>query len=148
MIKAVIFDWGRTIYDKENEALFPETIKVLEYFSKKYPLAIVSLAIDGDIEGRFAKIDKYDLKKYFKFILFHISDKDSLFKKAFKDFNLAPNEILVVDDYMKRLAFPIKSGCITVWIKKGKFADQLPNKEIGEPTYTINNLSEILDLNL
>ncbi len=146
MIKAVIFDWGRTIYDKENEIIFAETIEVLEYFSKKYELAIVSLATDGDIEGRFAKIEKYGLWKYLKFALFHKEDKNSLFRNAFGNLKLKPEEILVVDDYMKRLEFLIKSGCQTVWIKKGKFADYLPSSKTGEPNFTVNSLLEVLNL--
>ncbi|MBI3984921.1 MAG: HAD family hydrolase [Candidatus Levybacteria bacterium] len=146
MIKAVIFDWGRTIYDKENENIFAQTPAVLEYFSKKYKVVVVSLATDGDIETRFAKIEKYGLWKYLAFALFHKNDKDALFRNAFGNLRLNPEEILVVDDYMKRLEFPIKAGCKAIWIKKGKFADFLPNEETGKPNYIINNLSEILDL--
>lgn len=146
MIKAVIFDWGRTIFNKENDKFFDETIEVLEYFSKKYKVAIVSLATNGDIESRFAKIEKYDLWKYLTFALFHKTDKDSLLRNAFGNLKLNTEEILVVDDYMKRLKFPIKAGCKTVWIKKGKFADYLPSEETGKPNYTITNLLEVIKL--
>ncbi len=146
MIKAIIFDWGRTIYDKENEKLFSETKEVLKYCSKKYILAIVSLAIDGDIEGRFKKMDEYDIRQYFKFALFHISDKDSLFRNAVGNLNFPPSEILVVDDRMKRIGWPIKNGCKTIWIKKGKFENELPDEITGKPTFVVKSLVEILKL--
>src|SRR3989344_2032680 len=96
-IKAIIFDWGRTLYDKDNDKLFDETAEVLEYCQKKYNnLAIVSLTTDGDIEGRFKQIDKNNLRKYFKFILFHTTDKDSMYRNAICYFNLNTEEILVV----------------------------------------------------
>lgn len=146
MIKAIIFDWGRTIYDKENEKLFLETKKVLQYCFEKYELALVSLAIDDDIEGRFSKIDEYDIRKYFKFMLFHASDKNSLFRNVIGNLNLKPQEILVVDDMMRRLAFPISLGCQTIWIQKGKFINEIPNEHTGKPTHIAGSLEEILEI--
>lgn len=146
MIKAIIFDWGRTIYDKENEKLFLETKKVLQYCFEKYDLALVSLAIDDDIEGRFSKIDEYDIRKYFKFMLFHASDKNSLFRNAIGNLNLKPQEILVVDDMMRRLAFPISLACQTIWIQKGKFMKEAPNEQTGKPTHIVGSLEEILEI--
>ena len=43
-IKAVIFDYGRTLYDRENDRFFPEVRELLEYLHPKYKLAIVSIA--------------------------------------------------------------------------------------------------------
>ncbi|MFA6467162.1 MAG: HAD hydrolase-like protein [Patescibacteria group bacterium] len=146
MIKAIIFDWGRTIYDKENERLFPETQSVLKYCFKKYNLSIVSLATDDDIEGRFAKIDKYDIRKYFKFILFHVNDKESLLRNTIGNLNIKPEEIMVIDDRIKRLSFPIKIGCQTIWIKKGKFFNEEPDSESGKPDYIVKSLEEVLKI--
>ncbi len=145
-IKAIIFDWGRTIYDKDNEVLFPETREVLEYCSKKYKLVIISLAVDGDIEGRFAIMDKFDIRKYFEFALFHVSDKESLGRNALGNINLPPEQILAVDDRMKRMSWAISRGLKTVWIQKGKFADELPDEDTGQPTHTIYSLKELINL--
>jgi len=144
-IKAIIFDWGRTIYDKDNERLFLETKEVLEYCAKKYTLAIVSLAIDDDIEGRFVKLDAYDIRKYFKFALFHASDKDSSFRNAIGNLNLKPEQILVVDDRIKRSSWCIKRGCKVIWIQKGKFANELPDDITGFPHLTVKSLKEIIN---
>ncbi len=146
MIKAIIFDWGRTLYDKENERLFPETNKVLTYCGKRYKLAIVSLAVDGDIEGRFRLIDEYTIREHFQFMLFHEKDKDSLFRNALGNFGLAPKQVLVVDDRMKRLQWAIQQGCKTVWIKKGKFSKEEPDAITGFPTHTITSLQELLGI--
>jgi FMN phosphatase YigB (HAD superfamily) len=146
MIKAIIFDWGRTIYDKENEKLFLETKKVLKHCFEKYDLALVSLAIDDDIEGRFSKIEGYDIRKYFKFMLFHVSDKNSLFRNAIGNLKLKPQEILVVDDMMRRLASPISLGCLTIWVRKGKLATEDPDESTGNPNYIVNSLAEILEI--
>ena len=55
IIKAIIFDWGRTLYDGENQMLFPGTENVLQILSTLYILVIVSLASDGNIEKRMQK---------------------------------------------------------------------------------------------
>jgi len=34
-IKAIIFDWGRTLFDSEKKTLYPETEEILNYLSKK-----------------------------------------------------------------------------------------------------------------
>ena len=146
MIKAIIFDWGRTIYDKENRKLFPETQSVLEYCFKKYNLSIVSLATDNDIEGRFELINRFGIGKYFKLILFHLADKESLLRNAIGNLNLKPEDIIVIDDRIKRLSFPIKIGCKTIWIKKGKFSDEEPDSESGKPDYIVESLEEVLNI--
>lgn len=146
MIKAIVFDWGRTIYDKENERLFTEALDILKYCYKKYDLAIVSIAIENDLENKFDIISRFGLRKYFKLILFHMSDKESLLINAIGNFDLKPEEVIVIDDRIKRLAFPIKIGCKTAWIKKGKFFNEIPDDTTGQPNYIINSLGEVLDI--
>jgi len=145
-IRAIIFDWGRTLYDKDNCALFPETLKVLDFCSQKYTLAIVSLATDNEIEGRFAKLDLYNLRKYFKLALFHAADKDSLFRNAIGNLNISSEEVLIIDDRIARLGWGIKNGCKTIWIKKGKYANDSPDPTIGNPDFTVESLEEILKI--
>lgn len=147
MIKGIIFDWGRTLYDNENESLFSETKDVLDYLSKKYNLAIVSLATDGNFDKRWQIIKNHDLEKYFKSILFTQDNKDKLYVDTLEKMKLKPNEVVIVDDYMIRgIAWGNKYGAKTVWIKKGKFSKELPNKITGFPTYTIDSLKQLLNL--
>ncbi len=82
MIKAIIFDWGRTLYDSENQALFPGTEKVLQFLSKLYLLVIVSLASDGNIEKRMQILRACGIEKYFAAVYFAQNDKDSLYAMA------------------------------------------------------------------
>jgi FMN phosphatase YigB (HAD superfamily) len=147
-IEAIIFDWGRTIYDKDNEQLFSETEAVLEYCSRKYTLCIVSLAIDGDIELRFQRIDDFKIRKYFKFALFNISDKDSLFRIAIGNLGIKADKILVVDDRIKRLTWPIQNGCRTCWIQKGKFANELPFQDLDKSIKRANKIFPSLNCGL
>lgn len=146
-IKAIIFDWGRTIYDTENHRLFPEVKSILEYLHTKYKLALVSLVKTGTIDERWQVIETNDLKKYFTSILFTETDKDTLYHETLAKLNLGRGEICIVDDRTIRgIAWGNKLGAMTIWLKKGKFANELPNEETGAPTYIIHELNELLTI--
>ena len=169
-IRAIIFDWGRTLYDNDNNWLFPETKEVLEYCVQKYKLAVVSIAAQGESEERFAKLSLLGIRHYFQIALF--SDKGSaaheiagfsladttqemidriafrqkmfLGRNAIGNLGVKPHEAVVVDDRARRIGWAIALGCKTIWIQKGKFAHELPNKETGHPTTTVKSLAEIM----
>src|SRR5947209_1167650 len=101
MIKLIIFDWGRTLYDNDHERLFPDTISVLMKMSNNYQLAIVSLAVDGNFEKRWEALKKNDLLKYFVSVYF-TQDKDAAYEKTLTQLSLRPDEVLIVDDRVVR----------------------------------------------
>lgn len=147
MMRAIIFDWGRTLYDSESQALFPRTKEVLQVLSRRYLLAIVSLASDGNIEERQQMLQAFDIKKYFTSIHFDQKDKDHLYMLALSTLGLLPREVVIVDDRVIRgIRWGNIHGAMTIWIKQGKFMHEEPNGETGMPTYTIRTLEEICSL--
>src|SRR5450432_700957 len=102
IIKAIIFDWGRTLYDSENQVLFPGTEKVLQILSKLYLLVIVSLASDGNIEKRIQILHECGIEKYFAAVYFAQNDKDSLYELALSRLAIASREVAIVDDRVVR----------------------------------------------
>ena len=147
MKKLIIFDWGRTLYNPETEKLFPDTIKILEYLSNKYTLAIVALATAGreKIQERLQIIKENNLGKYFTSILFDIKDKDSMYEKTLKDLEVDPKDVIIVDDRIIRgIKWGNKNGTITVWFQNGKFKNEPPDEDTGEPTYIIHSLLDLL----
>lgn len=143
----IIFDWGRTLYDHENERLFPETKEVLEYLSKKYALAIVSLATNGNIAKRWKIIIENDLGKYFNSILFDPENKDRLYEITLKTLAVKPSKVVIIDDRTVRgIQWGNRHGTVTIWLKKGKFSNEGPNKETGNPTHIIKNLASLKTL--
>ncbi len=147
MKKLIIFDWGRTLYDNDANALFPETIRLLQYLAPKYTLAIVSLALDGDFERRQKIMREHDLERYFASILFTATDKDALYAKTLGQLGIAPQETVIVDDRMVRgIAWGNHHGTTTIWLQKGKFAEELPNETTGQPTHIIHNLAELYSI--
>jgi FMN phosphatase YigB (HAD superfamily) len=151
MIKAIIFDWARTLYDVENEKEFPGAIGILEYCkNKSYRLALASLVTNEEsiagttLETRDQQINNSPIKTYFEKILTTDVNKDFIFDEIKKYFGVLNSEILIVDDRVIRgIKYGNQNGHPTVWLQKGKFADELPNSETGIPTYTIKSLSEL-----
>lgn len=73
-VKAVVFDWGRTLYDPERGALFPSVVDLARRLSERYRLAIVSLITDEAhhvrLNERLVVLREHDLERYFTAILF------------------------------------------------------------------------------
>ncbi len=144
-IKLIIFDWGGTLHDPVAKELFPGTIKVLEKLHWHYQLALVSLAKSQSYEERMKTITERGVAPYFAKILVDEEDKDGLYEKLLKDFNLNPQNVVVVDDRTIRgIAWGNKHGATTIWVKRGKFANELPTEETGRPTQIIHDLGELL----
>lgn len=144
-IKLIIFDWGGTLHSSETKSLFPGTVEILKKLSKTYTLALVSLARSQSREERLKAIEKNGVTHYFAEILVDEEDKDGLYERLLKDFKVSPENAAIVDDRTIRgIAWGNRNGATTIWIKRGKFANELPDETTGEPTYTINNLAELL----
>ena len=147
MIQGIILDWGRTLWDQENNQLFPETIQVLNYLSKKYRLSLVSICTREPISVRLKKIQDFGFDSLFEAVLIDPESKEHLLDSAFEKFQLNPSEVAVVGDRMIReIAWGNQKGCTTIWIQKGKFANDPPNQDTGQPTHTVHNLAGVLNL--
>lgn len=153
-LQGLIWDWGRTLYDNENGKFFPETRKTLNFFVNKWRGAIVSVVGKADdrvgansIEERFQILHETNLMPMFEFALFteNTEDKPNLFRNVIGNWDLKPQQVLVVDDRMKRLVWPIQNGFQTAWLKRGKFAGEIPENS-PEPGIVIASLSELVDI--
>lgn len=143
-MKAVIFDFGRTLYDRGAGRIFPEAFDILEKLSKKYRLAIVSLTTDGDMGNRIDILKENKIDHYFSPAIFVVEDKDSAYEKALKKMGVVPEDVAIVDDRVVRgIKWGNDMGAMTIWFKNGRFSDELPSKETGEPTHTITSLPEL-----
>ena len=150
-IKAVIFDWGRTLYDSIKKKEFSEAYDVLEHCRKRgYRLAVVSLVTghaNSTLEERKNAIEQSPLRKYFEIALVTDKDKDDKFDEVVAYFNLPRTSICIIDDRVIRgIRYGNFYGHPTIWFQNGKFANELPDKTTGIPTYTITSLGELLKI--
>ena len=150
-IKAIIFDWGRTLYDAETKKEFPEAERIVDLCVKRgYKLAVASFVSSravGALEERRKRIEKSPVRKFFEIVAVTDEDKDKILDEIVLKFNLPRNEIMIVDD---RIVRGIKYGNLrnhpTVWLQKGKFSGERPSEETGQPTFTIRSLEELVEI--
>ena len=137
-MKAIIFDFNRTLYDADNKRLFPEVINILESLKSKYMLYLIG---KGN-EERKDLINSLGIEKYFERIIITEEKSINNFKEILNDLNYNPQEVYVIGD---RIKSEIKIGnsfnMNTIWLKKGKFKNEIPLCKEEEPKYTITELT-------
>jgi len=142
MIKGIIFDFNRTLFDPEKEQLFDSALDLLEGLSKKYKLVLISFATRASERERM--IHSFNLGKYFHKILIVSEKKLEHFKDCVKALDCRLEEILVVGDRIKsEIRIANELGMTSVWLQKGKFASELPETFEEKPNFIIFSFSEI-----
>ncbi len=146
-VKAIIFDWGRTLFDSETKQEFPEAEQVLELCQQRgFWLAVVSLVSEhsnANLEERTAQIEGSPLRRFFEMVAVTDQDKDKALDETVNKLALPREQILIVDDRTVRgIKYGNLRGHPTVWLQQGKFANELLNKETKQPTFTIHALAE------
>ena len=111
-IKAIIFDWGRTLYDVDNKQEISDSEDVLLYCKQKgYKMCVASLArpLTGDnVEERRKQIENSSLYKYLDMLeVSDVKEKDEMLDNLVTKLNILKTEILFVDD---RVVKSIKYG--------------------------------------
>lgn len=144
MIKGIIFDFNRTIYNPELARINDGVINLLERLvNSGYKLCLLS---KKTIRDRRKQISELGLDKYFINIQVIDGDKtEQNFERCIDVLSLDPSEIAVVGDRIKKeIYLGNHFGMTTIWYKSGKFSSELPQKPDEEPHYTITRLEEIL----
>lgn len=148
MIKGIIFDYNRTLYDVEGEKLIDRVPELLRELSGKYKLCLISRT--SMHIHRLNILKENGLDKLFDKILIVNAEKEEKKKKHFlecmESMGLDSGSILVVGDKVRSEIFIGKSlGMKTVWLKNGKYANLEPIKG-KEPDYIITNLEELREI--
>ena len=146
MIKSIIFDFSRTLYDPETGDFYSGAIDLLDKLkSQGYKLGLVTRT--PQLGERESQLKELGLDKYFQAVDIFTKDSTKNFNKIFTRLNIQPEESVVIGD---RISSEIiegnRAGAVTVWIRQGKFAMDEPGEKIEQPDYTIYNLSELLDI--
>lgn len=145
MIKGIIFDFGYTIYDPETENLQPDIFSTLEKLLGKYKLALVSRT--KDVQKRIQQINELGLTKFFDQIEAIPKEGNKDFGPIIRKFNLKPEEILVVGDRItSEITQGNRLGMKTCRFVTGPEKNLIAENKDQESSYTINKLSEILEI--
>lgn len=143
MIKAVIFDFKRTIFDPESGELFPGTKEVLEDLKLGgYKLFLIS-------HGSYPKslITDLGVESFFDEVLITGDKNIGVFEKIIVKNELSIKKSYVIGDRVKgEIKIGNSLGLKTIWLKKGLFSEELPEDISEVPKYTIKELSEMLKI--
>jgi len=141
--KAIIFDYNRTIYDPESGSQYPEVQDLLAELRKRgFKTFLIS---KGDEERRM-QITELGLLSLFDDITV-VKEKSREDFQRYIELCPAGTKVYVVGDRVrKEIRFGNELGAKTVWLKKGKFSDELPEDDSEKPHFTISSLNEVLDI--
>ncbi len=135
-------------YRTELEELYEEAPAVIKALAQKYELGIIANQLDG-LKNR---LEAFGLLQYFKYIIsswdVQVMKPDiRIFEYALGKANRKPQEACMIGDRLDNDILPAKSlGMKTVWIKQGFGALQKPESPTEEADYTIEKLTELLDI--
>jgi ribonucleotide monophosphatase NagD (HAD superfamily) len=145
MLNSIIFDWKRTLYDPEGSNLIDGAVEVLNYFSRhNIPMFLIG---KGQKEMHDETI-RLDVAKYFQDILFVESSKNPNDFFRFMKMNERYKTLIIGDRIKSEIKLGNSVDATTIWIRRGKFANEEPESEDEKPNYTVNNLLGIIDLKL
>ncbi len=144
MIKTIIFDFNRTIYDPELDLIENKTINLLRYFkSKNIKLALITTYE----KNRNKKIIQLKLNKYFDLIKITREKTVNDFLDTLLKLSSKPKDTVVVGDYLKdEINIGNILGLTTIWLKKGKFSNVSPENKFETPDYIIEDLIRLKEM--
>jgi FMN phosphatase YigB (HAD superfamily) len=138
MIRAIIFDFFRTLYDVDLQCVPEETVVLLRELKSRYLLALVSRG------GEERRQQVRQISSLFDAVIVGEEKTQEDFRRICIRFQLKPDEILVVGDRVQSEILLGKiAGMKTCWYRQGKFADELPATESEHPDFIICSLSEL-----
>ncbi|NTU47023.1 HAD hydrolase-like protein [Candidatus Roizmanbacteria bacterium] len=151
MIEAVIFDFGRTLYDPTIKALFPGVIDTLtELQNRNLKLGLVSIAETDDTDQRLKELNELGIMQFFSAIsIIARSIKSKNFGKIFDELGVSenPRKAIIIGDNLKRDIEEGNSiGAHTVWTRQRLSADWKPINDKQNPDYTIEAIEELIPI--
>ncbi len=140
MIKAIIFDYYRTVYIPDEGIPIATQNLVRELKEQGIILAVITRN-----ESAKKNIPFDPFFSFFSFIKTVEGDKtEEDFREVMKQIKVKDEEILVVGDRIKKeIIIGNKLGLKTVWLKKGLYATEIPKTKAEEPWKTIEDLQDI-----
>lgn len=140
----IIFDFNRTLYDPDTQALVPYARRVLWVLGKRgHRLFLLSTKEPG----RQDMFRRLDLSRYFSGSALVNAKKKETLGRIMRICKAVPSETVVIGDYIREeIRCGNAVGAKTIWVQRGKFADVLPSAPREEPTYKVRDIRKILKI--
>lgn len=147
MIEAIIFDYGRTIYDPETGQLFPGTTNVFdELIARKIRLGLVTIA-ETTTEERYADLVRLGIENFFGAVQIFGRREEKDFTKVLEQLKTEAARTMVVGDNLrKEITLGNRIGAYTVWTKQRLFGLYTPKNQLETPRAVIDTIQELVPL--
>ncbi len=122
--------------------------EVKETLKKLAPLATLGILSQGEIAFQNKKLDLTEIKHYFLSDHTHIvEDKLDVMQEILEKYK-GKAKVYFVDDWldMLRAAKKVDPNVITIWIKRGEYADSQAEHSDFTPDAIVKNLKDIIPL--
>ena len=150
-LRAIVFDWGGTLYDIDRQCVFPQAPWVVACLAQHCVLHVVSGREPHAIAERVREIARSPLAPYFTSITVAntqiVGSKDQAYALLLAHYGYSPASIAVVDDHVHRgIQWGNHHRATTIWIRQGQRRTVEPTEHTGQPSYTIDDLGALLRL--
>lgn len=143
MIKGIIFDFNRTLYDPDKHRVFRGVRGLLGSLYRRFSLSLVTTE---QVDRSFV-LEGSKLAGFFKCVESVGEKTPEAFLRCCWEMQLEPTEVIAVGDRVKgEIVAANKAGITTVWLKRGKFSTELPSSKIEEPDFIIEDLKELVEI--
>lgn len=135
----IIFDYNRTIFNPDTNNLYDGVLEVLNKLSSNHDLFLVS-----KYESRRKDtINKLGINDYFKKVILVKEKTLDIFSSLTK----GDKNVFVVGDRVKgEIYLGNLLGFKTVWIKQGKFSNDVYTKIEEKPDYIIEEIKQLIEI--
>jgi FMN phosphatase YigB (HAD superfamily) len=142
-IKGIIFDWVGTLYER-GVGLLPYSRKVLKSLKQRdYKLGLVSLAKNG-VGNRRRELENSGILPLFDSVIVETIKTKKQYLKCMKEMMISPRTTAIVDDRTVRgIKIGNELGCQTYWVRRGEYANEVPDHETGAPTEIIVSVEDL-----
>ena len=139
-MKAVIFDFSRTLYDPVKNRLTEGALNLLENLKNQN----IKMAIIANSDKKRTELLKtLNIYAYFEKIIFKKGKSSTDYLEMAATLNISPKDIIVIGDRTKKeIKYGNLIGATTVWFRNSKYKDELPRNKEETPDYTIDNLND------
>ncbi len=142
-MKAIIFDYNRTIYNPENGSVFPGAIELIQEY-KDAGFKIFMVAKGGS--ERKKQVADLDISYYFEKVVIEPEKTKEDFIGIMRECEKDTEFYVVGDRVRKEIKFGNQCGMTTIWLKNGKFASEEPGEKIEQPDYIISELEKMREI--
>ena len=137
-MQLVILDFNRTIYDPDKKGFVEGAFDFIK--NSKCKLALIC---KGD-ESRKKLIDSLKIKQYFDYIYVDNQKTKEDYVNCLRDLGIdEENAISVGDRIKKEIKYSNQADIKTIWLRQGKFKDEMPESEDEKPSFIADSYVEV-----